>query len=295
MKNRIGVNPKTNQRKLTIKLLIRKMKKFIYAISAFAVIFAVGCSKDEVENSAPEYDIVVNMEKPSFGDDTRAARTSWEDGDVVYINFNADISTAEKYLTLTYNAGTWTPNWVGTTAADIVAVGKGTLTAGYANGPFGTGYPMYMSRQQYLYCRTKEAGCVMVCENGKYTVSGKTITLDITMVPKCAQVTVRGLQVEDNWTLKCGCLVQVRGFALGAATVGTANGNENDSLAGFANADGVSFYGSNSGSSPEDIIFTLTNGEKTYTRTFTSKVLINGMAIIMDGPDSGKWTEVVEE
>ena len=271
------------------------MKKFIYAISAFAVIFAVGCSKDEVENPAPEYDIVVNMEKPSFGDDTRAARTSWEDGDVVYINFNADISTAEKYLTLTYNAGTWTPNWVGTTAADIVAVGKGTLTAGYANGPFGTGYPMYMSRQQYLYCRTKEAGCVMVCENGKYTVSGNTITLDITMVPKCAQVTVRGLQVEDNWTLKCGCLVQVRGFALGAATVGTANGNENDSLAGFANADGVSFYGSNSGSSPEDIIFTLTNGEKTYTRTFTSKVLINGMAIIMNGPDSGKWTEVVEE
>ena len=34
VKNRIGVNPKTNQRKLTIKLLIRKMKKFIYAISA---------------------------------------------------------------------------------------------------------------------------------------------------------------------------------------------------------------------------------------------------------------------
>ena len=61
MKNRIGVNPKTNQRKLTIKLLIRKMKKFIYAISAFAVIFAVGCSKDEGENPAPEYDIVVNM------------------------------------------------------------------------------------------------------------------------------------------------------------------------------------------------------------------------------------------
>ena len=134
------------------------MKKFIYAISAFAVIFAVGCSKDEVEKPAPEYDLVVNMEKPSFGDDTRAARTDWENGDVVYINFNADISTAEKYLTLTYNAGTWTPNWVGTTAADIVAVGNGTLTAGYTNGTFGTNYPMYMSSymsgRQYLYCRT---------------------------------------------------------------------------------------------------------------------------------------------
>ena len=273
------------------------MKKFICAISAFAVIFAIGCSKDEAEKTAPEYDIVVNMDKPSFGDDTRAARTSWENGDVVYVNFNADINTAEKYLTLTYNAGTWTPKWVGTTAADIVAVGNGTLTAGYTNGTFKANYPMYMSSymsgRQYLYCRTNEAGCVMVCENGKYTVSGNTITLDITMVPKCAQVTVRGLQVEDNWTLNCGCLVQVRGFSLGATTIGTANGEENGSLAGFANADGVSFYGLNTGSSPEDITFTLTNGVKTYTRTFTSKTLTNGMAIIMNGPTISpeNWVE----
>ena len=81
----------------------------------------------------------------------------------------------------------------------------------------------------------------------------------------------------------------MRGFSLSAAIVGTANGEENGSLAGFANADGVSFYGYNNDSSPEDITFTLTNGEKTYTRTFTNKVLTNGMAIIMDGPDSGKW------
>ena len=271
------------------------MKKFICAISAFAVIFAVGCSKDDAEKVAPEYDIVVNMDKPSFGDDTRAARTSWENGDVVYVNFNADINTAEKYLTLTYNAGTWTPNWVGTTAADIVAVGNGTLTAGYTNGAPISGYPMLRgsSGSNYLAVWTQNGRCVMVCENGKYTVSGNTITLDITMVPKCAQVTVRGLQVEDNWTLNCGCLVQVRGFSLGAATIGTANGEENGSLAGFANADGVSFYGFNTGSSPEDITFTLTNGVKTYTRTFTSKTLTNGMAIIMDGPTISpeNWVE----
>ena len=269
------------------------MKKFIYLISAIAVVFAVGCSKDEAERTAPEYNIVVNADKPSFGDDTRAARTSWENGDVVYVNFNADINTGEKYLTLTYNAGSWTPNWVGTTAANVVAAGNGTLTAGYTNGTFSANYPMYMTRQQYLYCRTNEASCVMVCENGKYTVSGNTITLDITMVPKCAQVTVRGLQVEDNWTLKCDCLVQVRGFALNAAIVGTANGEENGSLAGFANADGVSFYGFESDASSKDITFTLTNGVTTYTRTFTSKTLTNGMAIIMNGPTISpeNWVE----
>ncbi|MBQ5785355.1 MAG: hypothetical protein IIW00_02680, partial [Alistipes sp.] len=80
------------------------MKKFICAISAFAVIFAVGCSKDDAEKAAPEYDIVVNMDKPSFGDDTRAARTSWENGDVVHVVFNGDTADS-KYLALTYNEG----------------------------------------------------------------------------------------------------------------------------------------------------------------------------------------------
>ena len=110
------------------------MKKFIYAISSFAVIFAVGCSKDEVEKPAPEYDLVVNMEKPSFGDDTRAARTSWEDGDVVYVVFNEDAKDS-KYLALTYNAGSWTSKWEGTTAEAVAAKGSGTLKAGYMNVP----------------------------------------------------------------------------------------------------------------------------------------------------------------
>ena len=301
MKNRIGVNPKTSQRKLTIKLLIRKMKKFIYAISAFAVIFAVGCSKDEVEKPAPEYDLVVNMEKPSFGDDTRAVRTDWENGDVVYINFNADISTAEKYLTLTYNAGTWTPNWVGTTAADIVAVGNGTLTAGYTNGAPISGYPMLRgsSGSNYLAVWTQNGCCVMGCEDGTYTVSGNTITLDITMVPKCAQVTVKGLNVGDNWVLRSDALIQGEGFSLNADSVSVPKGYRGDNaegiLDGFANADGVSFYGCSSSLSVKDITFYLTNGVKTYTRTFTSKTLTNGMAIIMNGPSTpGAWEEVTE-
>ncbi|MBQ1226829.1 MAG: hypothetical protein IIX79_01955 [Alistipes sp.] len=110
------------------------MKKFICAISAFAVIFAVGCSKDDAEKAAPEYDIVVNMDKPSFGDDTRAARTSWENGDVVHVVFNGDTADS-KYLALTYNEGSWTPNWVNTTAEAVVAKGSGTLKAGYMNVP----------------------------------------------------------------------------------------------------------------------------------------------------------------
>lgn len=276
------------------------MKKFIYAISAFAVIFAVGCSKDEIKNPVPEYDLVVNMEKPSFGDDTRAARTSWENGDVVYIAFNDDISIAEKYLTLTYNAGSWTPNWVGTTSADVAAKGNGTLKAGYTNGTLMDGYPMYANYgDKHLKVYTQDACCLMECEDGKYTVSGNTITLDITMVPECAQVTVRGLEVEGNWVLRSEALVQVGGFSIYKDKVTSANGYNGETtegiLRGFANADGVSFYGTPTYSGERDITFYLTNGEKTYTRTFSQKVLYDGNAIIMNGPSTpGAWDEVEE-
>lgn len=271
------------------------MKKFIYAISAFAVIFAVGCSKDEVENPAPEYDLVVNMEKPSFGDDTRAARTSWEDGDVVYVVFNEDAKDS-KYLALTYNAGSWTSKWEGTTAEAVAAKGSGTLKAGYMNVPLNkTNYISGAGLMFYAKAVNYDGVCVMLCNDGTYTVSGNTISLDITMKPFCAQVTVNGLDIEDNWVLKSDGLIDMGGFGLSDSSVSPNAQHLEGDLHGFANVDGVSFYGMSSSNGTRNIKFTLTNGETTYTRTFTNKQLTNGMAIIMDGPDSGKWTEVVEE
>ena len=292
MKNRIGVNPKTNQRKLTIKLLIRKMKKFIYAISAFAVIFAVGCSKDEVEKPAPEYDLVVNMEKPSFGDDTRAARTSWEDGDVVYVVFNEDAKDS-KYLALTYNAGSWTSKWEGTTAEAVAAKGSGTLKAGYMNVPLNnTNYISGVGLMFYANAVNYNGVCVMLCNDGTYTVSGNTISLDITMKPFCAQVTVKGLDIDDNWVLSSDGLIDMGGFGLSDSSVSPNAQHQGGELHGFANVDGVSFYGMSWSNETRNIKFTLTNGEKTYTRTFNSKKLTDGMAIIMDGPStSSDWVE----
>ena len=275
------------------------MKKFIYAISAFAVIFAVGCSKDEVENPAPEYDIVVNMEKPSFGDDTRAARTSWEDGDEVYVVFNGDAEAA-KYLKLTYNAGTWSSEWAGTTAAEVAAKETKTLAAGYMNAPLAKA-PYYKDFTKSLCFDSSNSSvgvCVMLCNNGTYTVSGNTITLDITIKPVVAQVTVRGIDVAGNWLLKCDKLTRIPDFSVYAPTtwIGESAGVQDDELYGFANKDGVSFYGRPyQTSTPTSLKFTLTNGVKTYTRTFTDKTLAKGDAIIMDGPStSSDWAEVTE-
>ena len=99
------------------------MKKILLALSAL-VIFAVGCSKDDIGTTETKYNLVVNMDKPSFVDSTRAVRTSWENGDVVYVVFDGDLydgATAAKYLTLTYNNSSWTPTWVGTTIDEVAA------------------------------------------------------------------------------------------------------------------------------------------------------------------------------
>ena len=275
------------------------MKKFIYAISALAVMMAVGCSKEDVETPSPEYKLVVNMDKPSFGDDTRAVRTSWENGDVVYVVFDGDLydgATVAKYLTLTYNGSSWTSTWVGTNAAEVAAKETKTLCAVYVNTPVT---PDFWNNGQNLSFESATQGVyTMTCEDGTYTVSDSIITLNIALEHECSQITVRGIDVAGNWTLSCNRLQALLGAGVSNSNgAGVSAGNFNDSLTGFANADGVSFYGYYPGAtSPSNLTFTLTNGTKTYTRTFTDKGGIKyGMAIIMDGPSSGKWTEVVEE
>lgn len=274
------------------------MKKFIYAISALAVMFAASCSKDD-SNAPAEYQVVVNMEKPSFGEGVRAARTSWENGDEVYVVFNGD-AEAEKYLKLTYNAGTWSSEWAGTTAAEVAAKETKTLVAGYMNFPLAKA-PYYYSFIDALKFESSDSSvgvCVMLCNNGTYTVSGNTITLDITIKPEVAQVTVRGIDVAGNWVLKCDKLIRIPDFSVSATTtwIGESAGGTDDELYGFANTDGVSFYGRPyETSTPTSLKFTLTNGVKTYTRTFTDKTLAKGDAIIMDGPStSTDWVEVIE-
>lgn len=79
------------------------MKKLIFTLAALSLAF-VGCNTDKefeqpVENKALK--VVVNMDKPSFGDDTRAARTDWEDGDEVVVTIGNNI--AYYCLILTYD------------------------------------------------------------------------------------------------------------------------------------------------------------------------------------------------
>lgn len=85
------------------------MKKIFFALAALVLAFT-GCSQEEDAIQVSEkkaVKVVVNMDKPGFGEDTRAARTDWEDGDNVAVVLNNDF---DKVFFLTYSKSTseWT-------------------------------------------------------------------------------------------------------------------------------------------------------------------------------------------
>ena len=82
------------------------MKKIFFALAALVLAFT-GCSQEEDAIQVSEkkaVKVVVNMDKPGFGEDTRAPRQGWEEGDVVGIILNDDF---EHLIALTYNGTSW--------------------------------------------------------------------------------------------------------------------------------------------------------------------------------------------
>lgn len=269
------------------------MKKFIYTICAFAAVLAVSCSKEQDEPYQKEYKLVVNIEKDSFDGATRAPRTDWVEGDVVYVVFNGDVGEDVKYLVLSYKDDDWSSEWIGTTPELIAAKEKKTFSAGYMNIKAADSTPYYwdvISSWCVYSSNIVDGVCVMLCDNGTYTVSGNTLTLNITLVPECAQITVRNINIYDDWTLSCDKVLSLGGFTISPALEPSVATREyNYPLCGFANVDGVSFFGSPAADT-SSLTFTLSNGEKSYTRSFTGKSLSNGDAIIMSGPFNANGT-----
>ena len=61
------------------------MKKMFFALAALVLAFT-GCSQEDEAiqtNEQKAVKVVVNMDKPGFGTDARAARQGWEAGDEV--------------------------------------------------------------------------------------------------------------------------------------------------------------------------------------------------------------------
>lgn len=206
------------------------MKKLIFTLSALSLAF-VGCNTDKefeqpVENKALK--VVVNMDKPSFGDDTRAARTDWEDGDEVICTMGGPGIGIR--LTYDANSDSWTTKMLRISNTNYVEADFDEVMASFLENPEdaeGSIYAAYFSsgidRLTFVApptttlptmaittnaSLTSMGECVMTCENGTYkveeTASEYVLTLNILMKPQVAQYTIRDLNIEDGWNINMG-------------------------------------------------------------------------------------------
>ena len=218
------------------------MKKLIFVMAALSLAF-VGCNTDKeveqpVENKALK--VVVNMDKPGFGEDTRAPRTGWEDGDEVIVTM-ASPGTGIR-LTYDANSDSWTTKMLRISNTNYVEADFDEVMASFLENPEdaeGSIYAAYFSsgidRLTFVApstttlptmaittnaSLTSMGECVMTCENGTYkveeTASEYVLTLNITMKPQVAQFTIRNLNVEDDWNISIHG--PVNGYAGGIIT-----------------------------------------------------------------------------
>lgn len=298
------------------------MKKFIITICAFATILAVGCSK-EVETSHKEYKLVVNMDKASFSDATRAPRNSWLDGDEVMLFFGADYQS-QKWLTLLYNDNTWSIKdradfdenaYITELASSEVK----TLKAVYCSTPGDIAVGSY---GDLGLSEPKDRGIlIMASDDATYLIDNEqgTVTIDASLSPTIyedsfVQFTVRGIDLKSwndrDWKLRLvgsqvkSCLNFIfmvnEEYDINYLGLDTEN-VEDYSLMGYKyDEDGVSFFAAINGfviGKETNFQFGLTDGECYYKKTFTDKTLQPNSAIIFNGPEqceigseSNGWT-----
>jgi len=224
------------------------MKKIFFALAALVLAFT-GCSQEEDAIQVSEkkaVKVVVNMDKPGFGEDTREARQGWEEGDEVYVMLGNDlehlialkyVENSWKEVVLFFDAadGEWAPK-ISKGQVDEEAINtylgslpsSGNLKAIYCSSGISYFAPIPLCAitaaqltgiDIYSYAREEDLGeCIMTCKDGEYSVSGGVLTLDITMIPQVAQFTIRGLDIADGYSVGYEGTIDV--YAGGKITAG---------------------------------------------------------------------------
>ena len=188
------------------------MKKLAFiALAAFALF---SCNKEEViivENEAQPQQLkyVFNVaDKPSFDADTKAVKTSWEEGDLIYIVFDdATPSEWNRFLILKYNAsGTWEPLQEPAEGYKPKETG-GTLDAIYYERPKDEVILTHNTENTVVIDASASAGqylCLNV-NNVKYTIQDGVLKASISLdfdeneQMTYVQFRVTGLDEDSKW------------------------------------------------------------------------------------------------
>lgn len=280
------------------------MKRILFLLG-ISVLALAACQIVEVETSVetPAIDntphLTVNF-NITRGDEpaTKAVKTAWEEGDIIYFFFDKVMDG--KWFRLTYKSGAWEPYWYPELESRIAARSEGTVTALYMFArkatQWGASSSDYVSfdpldgNDSWLY------SWYLQCMDASYTVSAGSLTADISLVmpPEYdfVQFSIPGLDGYDGrWritTYPSIMPVHIRKYHKDDGFVT----NQGAYMPGYYYTDGTTFCGvlpAAQNGVASDYMFYLTNSENNarYRYTVSAKTLTRGKSIRL--PALGNW------
>jgi len=227
---------------------------------------------------------------------TKAEKTNWANGDVVYVFFKG---LEEKYLNLTYDGSGWTDASGGGTLTDtdFSALDSKTLTA--VHFPVAVDVSFAGSRFSFTKDGDPVYNYYLVQTGKEYEVDGTTVnaTLEMAKPDGVAQFHVAGIQDDAaDYFFSGSEIVPVTCAAVeigGVIIEGTQNAG--GYLRGVADADGVVFGGrlAHPGRAAE-YQFLLTGPDKIYKLERSKKTLSAGARYNFPAPGEEGWEVAVD-
>ena len=276
------------------------MKKLFITLSA--VLALAACSESniaEIENPQQEENVstpvTFNITVQEQGA-TKALKTDWADGDVIYIRFNG---INDKYIFITYNGSTW--DVTESTAFSASDFEGKTLTLGAVHFPIDVEASFSGNNLQFKKDGQDVASYCMYQSNADYTVDGINVTIKLSLQKPDNVVLfhVPGIQANaSDYSLKVSAEeTYVRAFLCrNIGNDGNVNVTAKSSsypIIGVADADGGLFCatymeGNGLGSSKD---YTLTVKGPVQEYTISGSLTLNaGYQYSLPALNDAKWT-----
>ena len=239
-----------------------------------AVLALVACNKNDAEQPiVPQYTYDITITRT---DETKAVKSDWETGDVVYVFFS-DVA-APKYLKFTYGGTEWSrEQYKGSEKESFTYPGSGTMTAIYL--PYGNDAVVSADGTSFKFDKTFTS-YFLKAEKAAYTVSGTTVSGTLNMevpegfvqfaMPMSGAINGTAttfFRSNSTYTLSDSNLKPVS-FASVAAdgSITVTEGAEGDAITGYIYNDDINFSAvlkSTSNGSAATYAFTFVNNNGT--------------------------------
>ena len=296
------------------------MKK-IFAILCAASALLISCTKvapeaQEIETGNAAGKLQVNIAVSREGD-TKAVKTGWEKGDVIYVFFNnLAVSSTPKYLTLTFDGNGWDNTWYGDADADLLTMSTGTMSAIYF--PFHSGkVSITVSGSLYILKDSATNGkidsYVLRTISSPYNITSGNLTgtLEMKLIPEDLGYILTGggshpyafFMPDQNsgssYVLECAYLNHMELSYYYNSSYWQFDYKNTTGAAGYFQNDGVNkgyvftlYHDETDNRNASGYVFRLTNGTNKYDffKSVSGSMLPGAYAL--PSLDSGRWMKV---